>query len=57
MVSRMVAPTTTNETMSKKEFFWGVVVVIAGLLAARYVTPIVDGLLARVGLGGTEPSA
>lgn len=53
----MVAPTTTNETMSKKEFFWGVVVVIAGLLAARYVTPIVDGLLARVGLGGTEPSA
>jgi hypothetical protein len=44
--------------MSKKEFFWGVVVVVAGLIAARYVTPIIDGILARVGgIGTSEPSA
>lgn len=46
-----------NKTMSKKEFFWGAVVVVAGLVIYQVVAPFINSILDRVGIGGSQPAA
>lgn len=43
--------------MSKKEFLWGAIVVVAGLVIYQLVSPFINSLLARVGIGAAQPSA
>jgi hypothetical protein len=40
--------------MSKKEFFWGVVVVIAGVILAGYVAPWANRILGGILPGSNQ---